>query len=87
MPDEDGPSRDAAVAVVFPRGTHMMSHEDGNAVPAPNTASEKEKAERSPDHLAPDKSSPLPPGKNEIDGKNDSGVEPEVHNADLPGKM
>jgi hypothetical protein len=61
----------------------------------PNPASAKEKAEGSRDHVSPDakrradmatggsssdKSAP------ERDGKNDSGVEPEIHGHELPGE-
>lgn len=63
----------------------------------PNPASAKEKAEGSRDHVAPDakrradmatgepttNKSDTPP---ELDGKNDSGVEPEIHGHELPGE-
>ena len=62
-----------------------------------NPASTKEKAEGSRDHVSPDakkradmatdgSSSNKPAAATELDGKNDSGVEPEIHGHDLPGE-
>lgn len=48
----------------------------------PNPASAKEKAEGSRDHMAPNTSA----SPHEPDGKNDSGVEPEIHGHELPGE-
>ena len=43
----------------------------------------KEDARKAADNAAPDRRpGPAP----ELDGKNDSGVEPEIHGSDLPGK-
>jgi hypothetical protein len=60
----------------------------------PNPASAKEKAEGSRDHVSPDakKQADKATGESwrdntdERDGKNDSGVEPEIHGHDLPGE-
>ena len=65
-----------------------MNHQE------PNPASEKEKAEGSRDHVSPDarREADKAAGqswrneKTEGDGKNDSGVEPEIHNHELPGE-
>jgi len=55
----------------------------------PNPASAKEKAEGSRDHVAPDakrRADSASGETEELDGKNDSGVEPEIHGHELPGE-
>jgi hypothetical protein len=52
----------------------------------PNPASAKEKAEGSRDHVAPDAKRRTDANQPEPDGKNDSGVEPEIHGHELPGE-
>ena len=52
----------------------------------PNPASAKEKAEGSRDHVAPDAKRRADANQSEPDGKNDSGVEPEIHGHELPGE-
>jgi hypothetical protein len=60
----------------------------------PNPASSKEKAEGSRDHVSPDAQRQADKAAGQLrrdepterDGKNDSGVEPEIHGHDLPGE-
>jgi hypothetical protein len=57
-----------------------------NQKPHPNPASAKEKAEDSR-HVSPDpKKRADATTEPELDGKNDSGVEPEIHGHELPGE-
>jgi hypothetical protein len=64
-----------------------MTHQE------PNPASAKEQAEGSRDHVAPDAKKKAdkavdgawPDDRMERDGKNDSGVDPEIHDRQLPG--
>ena len=66
-----------------------MQQQEQQGQQEPNPASGKEKPEGSRDHVAPDATrradvaTDNPP---EPDGKNDSGVEPEIHGHELPGE-
>jgi hypothetical protein len=60
-----------------------------NQEPTPNPASATEKAEGSRDHVSPDvkrRADRATDTNPELDGKNDSGVEPEIHGHELPGE-
>jgi hypothetical protein len=63
-----------------------MQQQEQQGQQEPSSASAKEsateKVEGSRDHVAPTKSASPP----EPDGKNDSGVEPEIHGHELPGE-
>jgi len=59
-----------------------------NQEPNPNTESAKETADakRCADMAAGESSPDKSRTKKELDGKNDSGVEPEIHGHELPGE-
>ena len=59
-----------------------------NQKPNPASAKEKEKPEGSRDPVSQDakRRADQATGKPELDGKNDSGVEPEIHGHELPGE-